>query len=105
LIWSIATVAYPELARIINIDPDCLIETVDWLRRNGSYNYLSLSAGMSRESGIGGCTTGTVQEAGSFSVILKDVQGKTIVIPTKNILDKEIVIESGPPPATQKKKL
>lgn len=52
---------------------------------------------------IGGVTTGTVQEAGSFSVILKDDQGKTIVIPTKNILDKEIVIESGPAPATQEK--
>src|ERR671923_515219 len=52
---------------------------------------------------IGGVTTGTVQEAGSFSVILKDNQGKTIVIPTKNILDKEIVIESGPAPATQEK--
>jgi mechanosensitive ion channel-like protein len=51
---------------------------------------------------IGG-TTGTIVEAGSFSVILKDDQGKTIVIPTKNILDKEIVIESGPPPATQEK--
>jgi hypothetical protein len=51
---------------------------------------------------IGGMT-GTIQEAGSFSVILKDDQGKTIVIPTKNILDKEIVIESGPPPATQEK--
>jgi hypothetical protein len=52
---------------------------------------------------IGGVTTGTVQEAGSFSVILKNDQGKTIVIPTKNILDKEIVIESGPAPATQEK--
>jgi hypothetical protein len=52
---------------------------------------------------IGGVTKGTVQEAGSFSVILKDDQGKTIVIPTKNILDKEIVIESGPAPATQEK--
>src|SRR3712207_6600002 len=52
---------------------------------------------------IGGTTTGTVQEAGSFSVILRDDQGKTIVIPTKNILDKEIVIESGPAPATQEK--
>jgi hypothetical protein len=51
---------------------------------------------------IGG-TTGTIVEAGSFSVILKDDQGKTIVIPTKNILDKEIVIESGPPPAIQEK--
>jgi hypothetical protein len=52
---------------------------------------------------IGGVTTGTVQEAGSFSVILKNDQGKTIVIPTKNILDKEIIIESGPQPATQEK--
>ena len=52
---------------------------------------------------IGGVTTGTVQEAGSFSVILKNDQGKTIVIPTKNILDKEIIIESGPAPATQEK--
>jgi hypothetical protein len=52
---------------------------------------------------IGGATTGTIQEAGSFSIILKDDQGKTIVIPTKNILDKEIVIESGPAPATQEK--
>jgi hypothetical protein len=51
----------------------------------------------------GGTTTGTVQEAGSFSVILKDDQGKTIVIPTKNIIDKEIVIESGPAPAIQEK--
>jgi Mechanosensitive ion channel len=51
---------------------------------------------------IGG-TKGTIVEAGSFSVILKDEQGKTIVIPTKNILDKEIVIESGPPPAIQEK--
>jgi hypothetical protein len=50
-----------------------------------------------------GETRGTIQEAGSFSVILKDDQGKTIVIPTKNILDKEIVIESGPPPAIQEK--
>src|ERR671924_535009 len=52
---------------------------------------------------IGGVTTGTIQESGSFSVILKNDQGKTIVIPTKNILDKEIVIESGPAPATQEK--
>jgi hypothetical protein len=52
---------------------------------------------------IGGTTTGTVQEAGSFSIILKDDQGKTIVIPTKNIVDKEVVIESGPAPATQER--
>ncbi|MFL6499067.1 MAG: mechanosensitive ion channel family protein [Nitrososphaera sp.] len=54
-------------------------------------------------TGDSGTTTGTVQEAGSFSVILQDDQGKTIVIPTKNILDKEIVIESGPAPVTQEK--
>jgi hypothetical protein len=35
--------------------------------------------------------------------ILKDDQGKTIVIPTKNILDKEVVIESGPAPAIQER--
>jgi hypothetical protein len=34
---------------------------------------------------------------------LQDDQGKTIVMPTKNILDKEIVIESGPAPITQEK--
>jgi hypothetical protein len=50
-----------------------------------------------------GNISGTVQEAGSFSVILKDGQGKTIVIPSKNISDKEIIIESGPPPETQEK--
>jgi len=45
--------------------------------------------------------TGVIQEAGAFNIILKDDQGKTIVIPTKNIIDKEIVIESGPKPQTQ----
>lgn len=45
--------------------------------------------------------TGVIQDAGSFSIILRDDQGKTIVIPTKNIVDKEIVIESGPKPETQ----
>jgi hypothetical protein len=50
-----------------------------------------------------GTTKGTIQEAGSFSVILKDDQGRTIVIPTKNIADKEVIIESGPAPATQER--
>jgi hypothetical protein len=45
--------------------------------------------------------TGTIEEAGSFTIIIKDDQGKTIVIPTKNIIDKEIVIESGPHPTIQ----
>jgi hypothetical protein len=44
---------------------------------------------------------GTVQQVGSFNIILKNEQGKTVVIPTKNIVDKEIVIESGPEPETQ----
>ncbi|MCI0560619.1 MAG: mechanosensitive ion channel family protein, partial [Nitrososphaera sp.] len=44
---------------------------------------------------------GTVQQVGSFNVILRDGAGKTIVIPTKNIIDKNIVIESGPSPEIQ----
>ena len=47
--------------------------------------------------------TGTIQEVGAFSVILKDEQGKTIVLPTKNMLEDEIIIESGPSPETQEK--
>lgn len=41
---------------------------------------------------------GVVQQAGSFSIIIKDDQGKTIVIPTNTIADKDIIIESGPAP-------
>ncbi|MEO9295655.1 MAG: mechanosensitive ion channel domain-containing protein [Nitrososphaera sp.] len=48
---------------------------------------------------------GTVQEVGAFSVILRDDQGRTVVVPTKNLLDKELVIESGPRPETQEKML
>ncbi|MEW5840156.1 MAG: mechanosensitive ion channel domain-containing protein, partial [Thermoproteota archaeon] len=44
---------------------------------------------------------GTVQQVGAFSVILKDEQGKTVVMPTKNLADRPIVIESGPSPETQ----
>lgn len=46
---------------------------------------------------------GTVQEVGAFSVILKDEQGRTIVVPTKNLMDDEIIIESGPSPETQER--
>jgi hypothetical protein len=46
---------------------------------------------------------GTVEQVGSFNIILKDDKGKTVVIPTKNIVDKEIVIESGPDPEVQEK--
>lgn len=47
--------------------------------------------------------TGTIQEVGAFSVILKDEHGKTIVLPTKNMMDDEIIIESGPSPETQER--
>ncbi|WP_431754680.1 mechanosensitive ion channel domain-containing protein [Nitrososphaera sp.] len=46
---------------------------------------------------------GIIQEVGAFSVILKDEQGKAIVLPTKNMLEDEIIIESGPSPETQEK--
>ena len=49
--------------------------------------------------------SGTVQEVGSFSVILKDDEGRTRVIPTKNLVENEVVIESGPIPETQEKVL
>jgi hypothetical protein len=45
--------------------------------------------------------TGTVEEVGAFSIIIKDLKNKTIVIPTNNIKDKNIEIESGPSPETQ----
>lgn len=44
---------------------------------------------------------GIVQQAGSFSIIIKDEQGRTVVIPTNRIADKEIIIESGPTPDIQ----
>jgi hypothetical protein len=47
--------------------------------------------------------TGIIQDAGSFSIILRDDQGNTVVIPTKNIIDKEIVILSGPKPETSER--
>jgi hypothetical protein len=49
--------------------------------------------------------SGIIQEAGAFSIILKDDSGKTVVIPTKNIVDKDIVIESGPKPETQEQRI
>jgi hypothetical protein len=41
---------------------------------------------------------GVVQQAGSFSLIIKDDRGRTIVIPTESIAGKDIIIESGPEP-------
>jgi hypothetical protein len=37
-----------------------------------------------------------VHRAGTFRIILKDDHGKTVIVPTKNIADRHIVIESGP---------
>jgi small-conductance mechanosensitive channel len=48
---------------------------------------------------------GTVRQAGAFSIILRDDQGRTLVIPTKNIADRQIVIESGPIPDIQEDKV
>lgn len=45
--------------------------------------------------------TGVVVEVGAFSVILKDPKNRTIVIPTSSLVEKRIVIESGPEPETQ----
>jgi hypothetical protein len=41
---------------------------------------------------------GTIQQAGAFNIILKNEEGHMIVIPTKELAEKEIVIESGPKP-------
>ncbi len=41
---------------------------------------------------------GKIQQAGSFNIILKNEEGNTVVIPTKELAEKEIVIESGPEP-------
>ncbi|MEO9364360.1 MAG: mechanosensitive ion channel domain-containing protein, partial [Nitrososphaera sp.] len=46
---------------------------------------------------------GVVQEVGAFSVIIKDEEGRTIVIPAKNLIDEEIIVESGPKPETQER--
>ncbi|AIC15953.1 mechanosensitive ion channel family protein [Nitrososphaera viennensis] len=46
---------------------------------------------------------GVVQEVGAFSVIIKDEAGRTVVIPTKNLIDEEIIVESGPNPETQER--
>ncbi|AIF82750.1 small-conductance mechanosensitive channel [Candidatus Nitrososphaera evergladensis SR1] len=46
---------------------------------------------------------GVVQEVGAFSVIIKDEEGRTVVIPTKNLVDEEIIVESGPTPETQER--
>lgn len=48
--------------------------------------------------------SGTIEQAGAFHIILKNEEGM-VVIPTKSLLDKEIVIESGPSPEIPEKRL
>jgi mechanosensitive ion channel-like protein len=48
---------------------------------------------------------GTIKQAGAFHIILQDEEGKTLVVPTKQIADKEIQIESGPEPEIPEKKV
>jgi hypothetical protein len=49
--------------------------------------------------------TGTIKQAGAFHIILENDEGKTVVVPTKLIADKEIIIESGPEPETPEKRV
>jgi small-conductance mechanosensitive channel len=42
--------------------------------------------------------SGTIKEVGAFHIILENEEGKTVVLPTTLIADKEILIESGPEP-------
>ena len=41
---------------------------------------------------------GTIKQAGAFHIILEDDKGITVVVPTRQIAEKEIQVESGPEP-------
>jgi mechanosensitive ion channel-like protein len=49
--------------------------------------------------------SGTIKQAGAFHIIMENEDGKTVVMPTKMIADKEIIIESGPEPEIPEKKI
>jgi hypothetical protein len=49
--------------------------------------------------------TGTIKQAGAFQIIMENEEGKTVVMPTKMIADKEIIIESGPEPEIPEKRV
>lgn len=49
--------------------------------------------------------SGTIKQAGAFQIILENEEGKTVVVPTKMIADKEIIIESGPEPEIPEKRV
>jgi hypothetical protein len=42
---------------------------------------------------------------GAFQIILENDEGQTVIIPTKSIVDKDIIVESGPAPETPEKKM
>ena len=48
---------------------------------------------------------GTIKQAGAFHIILEDEKGKTVIVPTKQIAEKEIQVESGPEPEIPEKKV
>jgi hypothetical protein len=49
--------------------------------------------------------SGTIKQAGAFRIIMDNDKGETVVLPTKSIADKEIIIESGPQPEIPEKKV
>jgi hypothetical protein len=49
--------------------------------------------------------SGTIKQAGAFNIIMENEEGKTVVMPTKMIADKEITIESGPEPEIPEKRV
>ena len=44
-------------------------------------------------------------QAGAFHIIMDNDKGETVVLPTKSIADKEIIIKSGPQPEIPEKKV
>ena len=48
---------------------------------------------------------GTIKQVGSLHIILENDKGETVILPTKMIADKEIIVESGPPPEIPEKKI
>lgn len=52
-----------------------------------------------------GGRVGTIKQAGAFHIILEDEKGKTVIIPTKDIAEKEVQVESGPEPEIPEKKV
>ena len=49
--------------------------------------------------------SGTIQQAGAFHIILRDEQGRTIIVPIKGVMNKDIIIEDGPRPETPEKRI